>query len=180
MRCRARGFGPPAGSGGGSDISIYVLFAATARAQHRMVPVVHPAAAIKPSYKCTAAAGEGHPIGPFSIGLSRRLWRAGCAHVLGITGKIRSVTVAARNGRTNFARVRSRAGITCAFRPNRLLTRAARHAHFDRAATVRERSRSFETFDQPIFARCLRRRGSSLVGQTPWSARDALVPRPEA
>jgi hypothetical protein len=51
--------------------------------------------------------------------------------------------------------VRSHAGITCAFKPNRLLTRAARHAHFDRAATVRERSRSFETFDQPIFARRL-------------------------
>ena len=29
------------------------------------------------------------------------------------------------------------------------------HAHSDRAATVRERSRSFETFDQPIFARRL-------------------------
>src|ERR1035441_6618116 len=55
--------------------------------------------------------------------------------------------------------VRSRGEITWAFGPNRLLTGCplgrARHAHSDRAATVRERSRSFETFDQPIFARRL-------------------------
>src|ERR1035441_9487085 len=60
-------------------------------------------------------------------------------------------------------KLRSREGITCAFRPNRLLTGCplgrARHAHFDRAGPrghpVKERSRSFETFDQPILARCL-------------------------
>src|ERR1017187_5852977 len=60
-------------------------------------------------------------------------------------------------------RLRSRGGITCAFRPNRLLTGRplgrGRHARFDRAGPrghpVRERSRSFETFDQPIPARLL-------------------------
>src|ERR1017187_3963115 len=76
----------------------------------------------------------------------------GCVHVLGM-GKTRSV--------------RSRGGITCAFRPNRLLTGCplgrARHAHFDRAATVRERSRSFETFDQPIFARRLKHAPPSIL-----------------
>jgi len=46
-----------------------------------------------------------------------------------------------------------------ALRPNRLLTRAARHAHFDgagpRGHPVRERVRTFETFGQLIVSRPL-------------------------
>src|ERR1035438_1206975 len=70
-------------------------------------------------------------------------------------------------------KLKRHAGITCAFRPNRLLTGCplgrARHAHFDRAATVRERSRSFETFDQPIFARRL---SGSLPGNISATSQD--------
>src|ERR1700693_118736 len=49
--------------------------------------------------------------------------------------------------------LRSRGEISCAFRPNRLLRRSA--CAFDRAATVRERLRTFETFGHLIVSRPL-------------------------